>query len=795
MDALEYTRDWYQDEDKRNGGYSVELINPDLPCYDPLLWRASNSNIGGTPGNINSVQNTDFTGMSPFVDEYFFPEPDRIVLHFNKSMDLNSLQTANYLIEPSLNITEISTDSTVKNRLEIVLMDPLVNNQTYELTIDEVADCNGNSSFNLAVGFTFDNQRPQIDEFIFLADSILLLRFDETVTTSSAIEPGNYQLEPLINIFDVNLISGNEIILFFNQSLQRGTDYSLTLNAVEDIFGNAIDKEAYGFLFGGANNPGFNQLLITEIMAKPTTDQSLPDVQYIELFNPTDKPVSLFGLRYMDARDTVALVLNYILPNEYLIVCPNSRADLMKEFGRVVALSPWPNLNNSGDDLQIINFKNELVHQVFYRDTWYKEDFKKNEGGWSLEMIDTRNPCIGFSNWTASRAQERGTPGKLNSVQEDNPDLVGPEVIKAFAPLPTEIEVVFNETIQLPNLRKDQFSIDPTIAIGSIEVLNNRTIKLILENELQLRKRYSVNIDQITDCAGNLVNPEKSAVTFGLVEEVEQNDIILNEILYHPNSGGVDFIEFYNRSDKFINLKNWKAKGSTQESVLFAEENMVMAPGDILAITTDPAILINHYPNSSEVGNIKVTALPNFINGEGIVHILSENGALDELFEYSDELHIPFLKTSQGVSLERISPEVEINEPNSWKSAASSSGFATPGAINSQLANVNISFGEIKAIPPSFAHDAPGRNYTLINYELSDVGNLATVKIFDTKGYLVKTLANNETLNTSGFFRWDGDDNSGRKVGVGYYIIYFELFSSAGNTRILKERVAVGSNF
>ncbi len=122
-------------------------------------------------------------------------------------------------------------------------------------------------------------------------------------------------------------------------------------------------------------------------------------------------------------------------------------------------------------------------------------------------------------------------------------------------------------------------------------------------------------------------------------------------------------------------------------------------------------------------------------------------------------------------------------------------GFATPGAPNSQLNKTDIAQGKVTVNPPTFSPSRPGRSYTIINYELANSGTLATIKIFNSRGQLIKTLANNTTLGSSGFFRWDGDDNSGAKAGIGYYFIYFQLFNGAGDTEIIKEKVAIGGDF
>jgi hypothetical protein len=56
-----------------------------------------------------------------------------------------------------------------------------------------------------------------------------------------------------------------------------------------------------------------------------------------------------------------------------------------------------------------------MIHSLHLCDSWYQNPVKK-EGGWTLEMIDTKNPCNGFSNWRASAIQKAGSPGKKNTV-------------------------------------------------------------------------------------------------------------------------------------------------------------------------------------------------------------------------------------------------------------------------------------------------------------------------------------------------------------------------------------------
>jgi len=794
LDSLGFDRSWYQNGDKDDGGYSLERINSMLACFDKANWWASEAPIGGTPGTENSVADSNFTGNPPEISLVMALSASKLLVTFDKQMDEASLLEANYTLN-SVEITSVSVSQADKTQVELTLNNPLVNNTNYTLLIDAVEDCNGNESTNLSASFRYDELPPIVEELSALADTLLYLKFNESILAQNVSDQENYVVNSLDVVRSAQLLDSASVLLTLANPLLGNSQNTLTIKNIADRFSNTIDQQTLEFSFDSNSKLGFNELLITEVMPNPLPDQLLPNREYIEIYNPSDQRKLLLGVHFADARDTTALPFGFIEPGQYLIACPNAGVDELQAFGKVIGVSLWPSLNNAGDQLKLLNNEAELIFELNYTDDWYQESFKEEEGGWSLEMIDVNNPCGGSPNWTASRANNKGTPGLVNAVAEAMPDSFGPEIIQAFAPSANEISLIFNEPLNIELIKIDNFEITPVLEIIGLDILGTTQVKLLTQEDLIPRKPYEIKVSNTFDCAGNLIAAAESTASFSLVEEAVQQDIVLNEVLYNPANGGVDFIELFNASPKYINLSAWQLKGNTQEVVIFEDENVVMEPGQFLALTEDKQVLINQYASSAVSDNIIETDLPSFPNGAGIVIVQSQDSALVEAFAYDDDLHLSFLRSTDGVSLERISPASPIDRNESWRSAASDVGFATPGAPNSQRSGATIPSGKLTVNPSSFSPDRVGRSYTLINYELNNTGALATVKIFNARGQLIKTLANNQTLGSAGFFRWDGDNNQGQRAGVGYYLIYFEIFDNSGQIDVIKERVAIGTDF
>ena len=86
-------------------------------------------------------------------------------------------------------------------------------------------------------------------------------------------------------------------------------------------------------------------------------------------------------------------------------------------------------------------------------------------------------------------------------------------------------------------------------------------------------------------------------------------------------------------------------------------------------------------------------------------------------------------------------------------------------------------------------------SFTRIRYAFDHSGYIATVRIFDSQGRIVKNLANNILLASNGYYRWDGDRDDGAKANVGYYMVSFEVFDEHGKVKYFRTPVAVAATF
>jgi hypothetical protein len=585
--------------------------------------------------------------------------------------------------------------------------------------------------------------------------------------------------------------------LDLNSALEAGKIYTVTLSGLADCPGNPLPLSRAAF--GVGRNPVYHQLIITEVMADESPRVGLPEAEYVELYNPTDQLLSLSGVTFTDDNATVKLGERLIYPKEYLILCASGAVEKLTPYGKTMSVSGF-SLNNSGEQLTLRNNQGQLIYSVKYSPDWYQSK-EKSDGGWSLEMIDMTYACVEAGNWLASENMAGGTPGKINSVQSARPDLKSPQLVKVTVQSPTNLLLKFDEkldstTATLSNLYTvsgNQVWVAKPISPQFIQV------QLTLSQALSPKQLYTVVVQNMKDCSGNISGRLESA-RFALPQQADSADVIINEVLFNSRVGGVDFVEVYNRSDKYINLKNWQLANVSNDSIanhkVISMEDEVLAPAGYKVFTINSKIVKEHYPKSMEENFWLMKSMPTYADKAGSVVLINNLQKFSDRFDYLEKMHFTLIDDKSGVSLERLSPDANSHSSSSWHSAASTEGYATPGYRNSQAIEALQSEQAFTIDPPVFTPDDDGQNdLTTFNYKFNQQGNMATLVIYDAEGRQVRTLANNVLLSTEGFFSWDGTNDRGEKARTGRYIVYFTLFNMQGKKQAFKETVVVGARF
>ncbi len=640
-----------------------------------------------------------------------------------------------------------------------------------------------------------DVEAPLLVSATPIDETTLTVQFSEKVEMASAENVLNYNVSLGIgNPVSATLIDVNQVELVFANPFVSGENHILSTENIRDEAGNISTVQTTNFIFTKIETAEPYDLLITEIMSDPTPAIGLPEAEWIEIFNKSNKTIELEGMIFEDGGGEQILPAISLLPNEYAIICDDSEVANFEAFGKVVEVEKFPALTNGGELLSIKNMFGEIIHAVDYSSNWYMDSGKK-EGGWTLELINPQTPCLGAENWIASNNLNGGTPGRENSVLQNIPDETFPDLLAAFPESNVEVLLTFSEGLDFSKAAEvSNYSIDPALTITSAEPLPPlyKQVKLRFAQPIENGTVYKIKVEnEVSDCAGNTIGM-KNESDFALPTDIEPGDLVINEILFNPQTGGFDFLEVYNLSGKILDLSQLLiGRVTSNNTQVFGVENpYLLFPGTIAAFTADREDILSRYNVPNPAALIE-TQLPTMPDDEGNVKLYITgpiNPIIVDDLNYARNWHHPLLKVEEGVSLERIDPSAETDNANNWQSAAASVGFATPTGMNSQFKNSNTAEGVVTLEPSSFSPNDDGvDDFLQINYSLEQSGYLANVTIFDAAGRPVKALSQNELLGTTGFLRWDGDTDDASYAKTGIYIVYIQIFAADGIVQEFKE--------
>ncbi len=583
------------------------------------------------------------------------------------------------------------------------------------------------------------------------------------------------------------------VLLSLSSQLINATNYTITIAGITDCSGNVLSPNTQAFSQYKAKP---YDVVINELMPDPDPSISLPNEEYVELKNRTNFSIHLKNWSFSSLTTTKKLPDITIAPNGYVVLVGTGVApQFLSNFGIVVyEVTSFPSLLNDGTTLTLRDSNNIVLSSVSYSSSWYN-DANKSDGGWSLEQIDANNPCGGQGNWRASTHPNGGTPAYPNSVAATNADVTSPTLDRVVVITADTIALLFTEALDSMTLSNPlNYTFDNGLTTPTyVKAISPEFKKVVikLSSPLQPGTIYNVAVlNGITDCVGNmLIN---GSLPFALPEAPLPNDIVINEILFDPTTGGVDFVELYNRSNKTINLKDLRLgsmdtlTGTLKDTEILTDEGYLLFPESYVAISESGSSVKQQYLTPNPKGFLDVDDLPSMNTDDDVVTLSDANFTVIDNFKYTVKMHFPLLVSTKGVSLERIDFSRPTDDKSNWNSAAENIGFATPAYRNSQYLQADGGSGV--TIPnPLFSPDNDGYNDVLnIAYKLDESGKAANVYIYDSRGRLIRHLIRNEQLTQDGTLSWNGINDDNEKAAIGIYVVYVELFNLSGKVNKYK---------
>lgn len=149
MHAVNYKRDWYKNEVKSAGGWSLEMTDPYNPCGGDNNWSASNDSRGGTPGTANSIAGSNPDRDAPQLLHAYTTDSLHIMVILNEPADsAHAAIISNYTISDRVSIAAATPLPPLFDRVLLTLAHPLQKRKLYTLNGNHITDCSGNPIVN-----------------------------------------------------------------------------------------------------------------------------------------------------------------------------------------------------------------------------------------------------------------------------------------------------------------------------------------------------------------------------------------------------------------------------------------------------------------------------------------------------------------------------------------------------------------------------------------------------------------------------------------------------------------------
>lgn len=519
------------------------------------------------------------------------------------------------------------------------------------------------------------------------------------------------------------------------------------------------------------------RIVINEVMYAPIK----PEPEWIELFNPSDSAASIAGWKISDLVKTYPLPFSVIPAHEYLVLTKDSAA-LVNKYplaGLHIVKMTMPSLNNTGDLILIKDSLGFVIDSLRFYPTWGGAD------GRSLERVDSDSPADS-SNFGSCTSADSATPGAPNSIRRRDYDLALESIT---------VTVIGQTDLSLMTTVRNKGRKE--IADGIVKLISNSGLPLTqsqITSPIAPLEKQDVELTWQNADYGR--SPIRTIVTSSQDEmltndtlrsevyiPIPRNAIIINEIMASPQSSSSQWIELYNNSSNIANLDSSLLLVSGTDTIYkFRIDSLPMLPKHYAVIDASTKFF-STFPSLKGRGGIAVLGKSDLKladTGSEIILVNSDGSIIDSLHYYSS-WHSANITGHTGISLERKISSSSGTDGQNWSSSLDPRG-CTPLEKNSYSSDTLLSSStlDVEISPNPFSPDGDGFN-DVANITIalpSESEEVISAKLYDLRGRLRSTVAQNQRVFRTESIRFEGKDDNGLTLPIGLYILVVE--SSSG---------------
>ena len=553
----------------------------------------------------------------------------------------------------------------------------------------------------------------------------------------------------------------------------------------------------------------YSQIILSEIMFDPIGNENYDE--FIEIYNlsSTDS-IDLAGWQICDGSGIDNIICHEkgtkLAPQQFGLILDSGYFENSNQYqglipDKVLILTidnktfGSSGLSNSkAENIFIFSSIGDTVANYIYS--------INNEPGYSDEKIDLSSGDD-EGNWSNSKILN-GTPGATNSVSPLEYDLSLTNInYTPQNPIPEdEVTLIVKvENIGRFNVNGFQLTSYLDLNYDGIYQNNEQIGDVFLTEQLLISgETFEAEIHFFVSLSGKFnlflklessedINVLNDSLTTIFSAGFPARTLIVNEIMYSPKTSKAEWIEIFNRSNNEVNIQNWEFSDSDSiKNNQITDTYLLIPPQSFFILSKDSTILEQF--NLINCHFITYPSWQSLNNENDNIFLFDQNKNIIDEVSYYD-----FWGGDQGISLERINPNLASNDSSNWNSSVNFYG-GTPGEQNSIFVDVLPSDAELSISPNPFSPDGDGRDdITIISYELPFNLSQVHIKIYDIRGRLVKTLINNQPSGMSRSTIWDGKDKNGNICRMGIYIVYLEaIHYQRGVVKSLKKSVVLAKN-